>query len=133
MVQGGRAREVPPGETAPMVFWVPRLTPDVESRLLALTFRLFSTGYFTGPPRGTPASFDGQHPPMSSRKIARITPYSAKQARDSRPRHSTQGLSTMFIPVDPCHENRLSPFQPKRRENRPKQARTETDPKNRGV
>lgn len=34
MVQGGRAREVPPGETAPMVFWVPRLTPDIENRSL---------------------------------------------------------------------------------------------------
>ena len=52
MVQGGTAREVPPGETAPMVFWVPRLTRDSKNRLLALTFRPFSTGYFTRPQRG---------------------------------------------------------------------------------
>src|SRR3989304_8615868 len=59
---------------------------------------------------------------------ARITPDSAKQARDSRPRQSTQGFSTMFIWIDTRHENGLSPYQPTTGRNRLFQARRETSP-----
>src|SRR3972149_7720303 len=65
-------------------------------------------------------------------KIAQNAPIFAKQARDSRPRHSTKSFSTMLIPVDPRHENALSPFQPRHAKTSPFQARTETTPDKEG-
>lgn len=63
MVLGGRVREVPPGETAPMVFWVPRPIRDLGESAL---------GFDVSPILATPHGPNRARHPTSTGSVSRV-------------------------------------------------------------